>query len=75
MDEHTKEITWNHVDLGTCGGGITVKLFGKEFYPVCKGTTFRFNNPNAEALDCVKKLVELRKRDIFNKTKHEGESV
>ena len=63
-DEHTKEIAWKHVDFGNCGGGITVKLFGKEFAPVCNGTTFRFNNPNSEELDCVKKLVEIRKSDI-----------
>ena len=64
LDERTKEIAWNHVDFGTCGGGLTVKLFGKEFDPVCNGTTFRFNNPNAEELECMKKLVEIRKNDI-----------
>ena len=64
LDEHTKEIAWNHVDFGTCGGGLTRKLFGKEFSPVC-GTNFRFNNPNPEILECVKKLVEIRKNDII----------
>ena len=64
LDEQTKEIAWNHVDFGTCGGGITVKLFGKEFAPVCNGTTFRFDNPNTAELECVKKLVEIRKTDI-----------
>ena len=65
LDEHTKEIAWKHIDFGTCGGGITVNLFGKEFYPVCNGTTFRFNNPDATALECAKKLVEIRKKDIL----------
>ena len=64
LDEHTKEIAWNHVDFGTCGGGVTRKLFGKEFNPVCGGTTFRFDNPNAVVLECMKKLVEIRKNDI-----------
>ena len=64
LDEQTKEIAWNHVDFGTCCGGLTIKLFGKEFTPVCNGTTFRFNNPITEELDCVKKLVDIRKTDI-----------
>lgn len=64
LDERTKEIAFENVDFGTCGGGITVKLFGKEFSPVCNGTTFRFDSPNAEAVECAKILVELRKNDI-----------
>jgi hypothetical protein len=65
VDEHIKEIAFNHVDMGTCGGGITVNMFGKAFYPVCNGTTFRFNNPNISEMACVKKLVEIRKKDII----------
>ena len=64
LDENTKKIAFEHIDFGTCGGGITVKLFGKEFAPVCNGTTFRFDNPDSEAIDCMKKLVEIRKNDI-----------
>lgn len=67
LDEHTKEIAWNHIDFGTCGGGLTRKIFGKEFNPVC-GTTFRFDNPDEGALECAKRLVELRKKDILRKT-------
>ncbi|GHV06659.1 hypothetical protein FACS1894217_05790 [Clostridia bacterium] len=66
MDEYAKEIAFEHVDFGTCGGGISVKLFGKEFYPVCNGTTFRFSNPDTEALECAKKLIEIRKNDILS---------
>jgi hypothetical protein len=65
VDEHTKEIAYNHVDIGTCGGGIKVNVFGKEFYPVCNGTTFRFDNPNAEEIECVKKLIQIRIEDIM----------
>lgn len=68
LDECTKETAFEHIDFGICGGGITVKLFGKEFSPVCNGTTFRFNNPESEALECVKKLVEIKKNDIQRKT-------
>jgi DNA-binding transcriptional MerR regulator len=66
IDERIKEIAFNHVDIGTCGGGLTVNLFGKEFYPVCNGTTFRFNNPNTEEIECAKKLAEMRIKDIMN---------
>jgi ribosomal-protein-alanine N-acetyltransferase len=69
VDERTKEIAYNHVDIGTCGGGIKVNVFGKEFYPVCNGTTFRFNNPNAEEIECAKKLIEIRIKDIVDPQK------
>ncbi|GHU35604.1 hypothetical protein FACS1894105_04620 [Clostridia bacterium] len=68
IDERMKEIAFKYVDIGTCGGGITVKLFGREFYPVCNGTTFRFTNPEAEVLECVKKLVEIRKAETDAKS-------
>ena len=66
LDEQIKEIAWNHIDFGTCGGGLTRKIFGKVFNPVC-GTTFRFDNPDEDTLKCIKRLEELRKRDIKNK--------
>jgi hypothetical protein len=40
LDTHTKEIAWQHVDFGTCGGRISVELFGKKFHPVCNGNHF-----------------------------------
>lgn len=64
LDEITKKIAFEHIDFGTCGGGITVELFGQEFCPVCDSTTFRFDNPDAEALECIKKLVDIRRADI-----------
>jgi hypothetical protein len=72
LDEHTKEVAWANVDFcghcgGSCGGGFHKKIFGKEFDNVCN-TTFRFDNPNAEAVECAKRLVELRKNDIQSKT-------
>jgi hypothetical protein len=68
FDEHTKEIAWEHIDFcancGSCSGGTRKTIFGREFDDVCR-TTFRFNNPNTEAVACMKKLVEIRKQDIL----------
>ena len=69
IDEHTKEIAWEHVDFcGNCGGcdnpgGSRKTIFGKEFNNVCI-TTMRFINPDIEVLECVKKMVEIRKNDV-----------
>jgi hypothetical protein len=68
LDERTKELAWKHIDFcgacGSCNGGMRKIIFGKEFNPVCTGTTFRFDNPDDEALECAKKLIEIRKNDI-----------
>ena len=72
LDEQQKEIAWKYVDIcgggddcGSCGnpGGIDKTIFGKEFNNVCL-TVFRFDNPNAVAVECLKNLVEIRKNDI-----------
>ena len=71
LDEKTKEVSWQNIDFcgnsgeacGGCVGRTRKKIFGKEFDNVC-GITFRFNNPNADAVECLKKLVAIRKRDI-----------
>ena len=70
LDGHMKEIAWKNVDIcGNCGGcntpgGSRKTVFGKEFNNVCR-TTMRFTNPDAEALECLKKIVEIRKNDIL----------
>jgi hypothetical protein len=70
-DERLKEIAWKHVDIcGNCGGckspgGSRKTIFGKGFDNVCI-TPMRFDNPDAETVECVKKLVELRKNYIKN---------
>lgn len=70
LDKPMKEIAWRYVDFcancGSCSGGTNKTIFGKEFDKVCR-TTFRFDNSNAEAVECAKKLVELRKRDIITR--------
>ena len=75
LDEELKEIAWKNV--GTCGnetetacggcpavGGQPKTIFGKIFNNTC-GTTFRFNNPNRIELECMKKLMDIRKNDIL----------
>jgi len=70
LEEQMKEIAWKNVDIcGNCGGcdnpgGKCKTIFGKEFNNVCR-TTLRFTNPDAEALEFMKKMVEIRKNDIF----------
>lgn len=73
LDEHTKEIAWKHIDIcGNCGGcinpgGSHKTIFGKRFDNVCI-TTMRFDNPDAETVECVKKMVKLRINDILKKS-------
>jgi len=68
MDARMKEIAWAHVNYcGDCGGscspGTQKVIFGKTFDHVC-GADMAFHVPDAEALECVKKLLEMRKRAI-----------
>ena len=69
MSGHMKEIAWKHVNIcGSCGGscspGKRKSIFGKEFDNVCSAD-MAFYVPNAETLECVKKLLEMRKNDIL----------
>ena len=69
LDEHMKEVAWKNIDFcancgGDCSPGAHKTIFGKEFNNVCR-TAMRFINPDVEALECVKKLVEIRKSDIL----------
>ena len=64
-DERTKEIAWKHIDIcGHCGGcknpgGSRKTVFGKVFDNVC-ATPMRFDNPDAETFECLKKLAGLK---------------
>jgi len=70
LDEQTKEIAWKNIDFCESGGccndnmGKRKVIFGKEFDNVCIAI-LRFNNPNAEAVECLKKMVQIRKTDIL----------
>ena len=67
LDEHNRNIAIKHIDIcekcGACKGGTTKQIFGTQYNNVCR-TTFRFINPNADELECLKMLVLLRKCDI-----------
>ncbi len=70
LDERIKETAWKNVNVcGNCGdcsnvGGIRKTVLGKEFDNLCN-STMAFTNPDAEALKCAKKMVEIRKNDIL----------
>ena len=67
-----REVAWSHVDgcgnCGSCSGGKPKVIFGKEFGKVC-GCTFRIDNPNADDLRFMKKMVEIRMTEILDHTK------
>ena len=67
--EEIKEKAWKYVDhcgnCGSCNGGRRKVIFGKEFDDVC-GCTFRVDNPASGDLLFLKKMVELRKKEIMS---------
>ena len=74
IDAQTKEIAWAHANkCGNCEGvdcspGKTKMIFGRDFTNICNGADVDmcFHNPDAEALECLKKLVAMRKYIIDN---------
>jgi len=70
-EKQMKEIAWKHLVICEntirCFDGCGRKsktIFGKEFDNVCV-TTMKFENPDAETIECMKKLMEIRKNDIL----------
>ena len=70
--ERMKEIAWanahNHdvncPSINTwCSGGKYKIIFGREFDNICV-STIGFTDPDSEAIECAKKLVEMRKHAI-----------
>ena len=64
FDGSMKEIAWANVNIcsscgSKCAPGSRKTLFGKEFDNVC-GAVMAFNNPDANTLECVKKLLEMK---------------
>ena len=77
VDERMKEIAWANVvkcgncDDVSCDPGKTEVIFGKEFTNVCNGVgslAMRFTNPDVDALECAKKMVEMARYIIDNQT-------
>lgn len=64
-DEGTKQIAWAHVNpCANCGGcdnlgGKRKRVLGKEFDNLCN-STLAFTNPDTEALECAKKMIDAR---------------
>lgn len=67
VEEEIKSIGWNYVDhcgnCGSCSGGRQKIIFGKTFKKVC-GCTFRVDNPNKNDLPFIKKMVDMRIKEI-----------
>ena len=67
VENKVKEIAWKYIDhcghCGSCGGGRHKVIFGKEFDNVC-GCTFRIDNPTSDDLFFLKKMVEIRIKEI-----------
>lgn len=73
-EEHLEDIMLDNVHFcvgcGKCKPGTTVTFFDKELKHVCNSPIdFEFHNPNVEALECAKKLVEYRRTEIAGKMK------
>jgi len=72
VDELLKEFAWNYENpCGACPcpeynpAGNRKTIFGKVFEKSCY-STLCFDNPDPVALVYIKKLVEMRKQNIFN---------
>lgn len=73
VDDRLKKIAWEHVDCGVCGSCGEEKpkiIFGRKFNNVC-GTNFRFDNPDKNDLEFMKKMVEIKKRELIEKMKYQ----
>jgi len=70
MDERIREIAWVNVNVcENCGGCSSVggrrkTVLGKEFDHLCN-SIMAFTNPNSEALDCAKKMIDIRINEIL----------
>jgi len=70
LSDQMKKIAWAHINnCEDCGAGCTPGqrkvIFGKAFDNVCNAD-MAFYIPDVETLECVKKLLEMRKYTIDN---------
>ncbi len=67
VDNNIKSVAWNYIghcgNCGSCDGGKPKTVFGKVFDKVC-GCTFRIDNPNEDDLEFMKKMVDIRMKEI-----------
>jgi len=69
LDENMIKTAWKNVDIcvkcGSCSQqGRRKTILGREFDNVC-GTTMRFDDPDVDTLECMKKIFLARKKDII----------
>ena len=69
VNEYTKKVAWANVNYcascgGDCSPGKRKSILGKEFDNVCS-SAMAFTNPDEEALDCAKRMVDIRINDIL----------
>ena len=68
-DTQILEVAWRHIGhcgrCGSCAGGRSKIIFGKNFDDVC-GCTFRIDNPSNKDLSFMKKMVDIRMREILD---------
>jgi len=72
IDEQYKKIAWENIcTCGKCGSdcapGRRAVIFGKTFENCCT-SSLMFINPNGDGLECLKKLIDIRKADIIART-------
>jgi len=69
IDEHTKKIAWANINpcekCSGCNPETPKTIFGKKFDNLCNAE-MAFYIPDTEKIECVKKLIEMRKREILN---------
>ncbi len=64
-EQGVRETAWANVNIcGNCGGcdnvgGTRKRVLGREFDHLCN-STLAFTNPDADALDCAKRMMEIR---------------
>jgi len=72
VDERTKEIIWANVRPhnptchGKCSPGSSRVILGKQFDNLCS-SALGFYGPDAETVDCMKKIIDGLKDDIIGK--------
>jgi len=69
LDEATRDIALRHINIcadcgSKCAPGSRKNVYGKEFDNVCSAA-LAFTDPDADAIKCVIRLLELIKHDIF----------
>ena len=69
IDSHMKEVAWANVhNCDNCGADWCSpdkrrKIFDRDFDNLCVGV-MAFTDPNAEAVECMKEMLEIRKMGI-----------